>query len=99
MSKHTCPKVNIEAVREAVFNVNIDYVAEQQNNGLNIKTNDYIVYADEIIALSIKLYGVHNAFYVQATEDKIMLNAGVYRLLPEFLVPGEEVEFELEDRK
>ncbi len=99
MSKHTCPKVNIEAVREAVFNVDINYVAEQQNNGLSIKTNGYIVYTDEIIALSIKLYGVHNAFYVQTTEDRIKLHAGVYRLLPEFLVPGEEVEFELEDRK
>lgn len=99
MSKHTCPKVNLKAVREAVFNVNIDYVAEQQNNGLNIKTNGYIVYTDEIIALSIKLYGIHNAFHVQTTEGRITLHAGVYRLLPEFLVPGEEVEFELEDRK
>lgn len=99
MSKHTYPKVNIEAVRKAVFNVDIDYVAEQQDNGLNIKTNGYLIYTDEIIALSIKLYGVHNAFCVQATEGRINLHAGVYRLLPEFLVPGEEVEFEPEDRK
>ena len=99
MSKHTCPKVNIEAVRVAVFNVDINYVAEQINNGLNIKTNSYIVYTDEIIALSIKLYGVHNAFHVGTDKGRIELHAGVYRLLPEYIIPGEEVEFELEDRK
>lgn len=98
MSKHTCPKVNIEAVRGLMHRVNPDYTVEQEDNTLNIAINRSQVDTDTVIGLSLLLYGTHNSFRVGTDfHDGINLCAGVYRLLPEFLIPGEEIEFELSE--
>lgn len=99
MSKHTCPKVNIEAVRGLIHRVNPDYTVEQEDNTLVIAINNPQVDTDTVIGLSILLYGTHNSFRISRyySKENLELNAGVYRLLPEFLIPGEEIEFELSE--
>lgn len=96
--KYTCPKVNIEAVQEIALRIDKRFMAEQRHNGLYIRHNLNQIRTDELLSLSLMLYGVHNAFTVACFAGEMYLYAGVYEIQPEFIVDGEEVEFELFDK-
>jgi len=101
MSRKTyrAPKVDIEAVQNSLNAVSKYLTAEQDGCVLYIRQDKYRlgISTDEIIALSLRLFAVHNEFEIQVHYTGLVLVAGVYRILPEYLIKGEEVEYEIED--
>ena len=92
------PKPNIEALQDAVFKIDQDtIVIFNEDNGIDIHIKVYALTVDEILSFSFRLYGVHNRLEVTAERGAIVLHGATYRLLPEFLIEGEEVEFQIED--
>lgn len=92
------PKPNIEALQDAVFIINKDaIVIYGGTNGIDIRIDVYALTVDEILSFSFRLYGIHNRLEVKADDSVLVLHGATYRLLPEFLIEGEEVEFEISD--
>lgn len=92
------PKPNIEALQDAVFKINKDaIVIYGGTNGIDIRIDVYDLTVDEILSFSFRLYGIHNRLEVKADDGVLVLHGATYRLLPEFLIEGEEVEFEISD--
>lgn len=98
MRKCKAPKVNIAAIQEAVFRIN-DHSKAFFNgaNGIDIKCDTYAIDIDELLSYSFRLYGIHNRLSINVEEGRIALHGASYYLLPEFLIEGEEVEFEIQD--
>ena len=92
------PKPNMEAIQDALFRIDDDLIADfTGTNGINIRTKSYCLTVDTILSINFRLYGVHNRLEVQTEDRYLLLHGATYRLLPEFLVEGEEVEFQIED--
>lgn len=92
------PKPNIEALQDAVFKIDKDAIVIFGGaNGIDIRINAYALTVDEILSFSFRLYGIHNRLGVSAEGGVLVLHGATYRLLPEFLVEGEEVEFQIND--
>ena len=92
------PKPNIEALQDAVFKINPDAIVIYGGaNGIDIQSRDYSLTVDEILSFSFRLYGTHNKLEVTAEGGLLVLHGATYRLLPEFLIEGEEVEFQISD--
>lgn len=92
------PKPNIEALQDAVFKIDPDAIVIFGGaNGIDIRIKAYALTVDEILSFSFRLYGIHNRLEVIAEDGVIVLHGATYRLLPEFLVEGEEVEFQIND--
>lgn len=92
------PKPNIEALQDAVFKINNDaIVIFTGSNGIDIQIKAYALTVDEILCFSFRLYGIHNRLEVTAERGTLVLHGATYRLLPEFLIEGEEVEFQIND--
>lgn len=94
----TAPKVNMAALIDAVCRFNKNYrVTWTGTNGILIITDEYRIDVEDIIGLSFRLYGTHNRLKTQVEDGKIALDGASYYLQPEFLVEGEQVEFEVTD--
>ena len=92
------PKPNVEALQDAVFKIDPDAIVIFNGaNGLDIRIKAYAPSVDDILSFSFRLYGVHNRLEVTAEGGVIVLHGATYRLLPEFLIEGEEVEFQISD--
>ena len=92
------PKPNIEALQDAVFKIDPDAIVIFGGaNGIDIRIKAYALTVDEILSFSFRLYGIHNRLEVIAEGGVIVLHGATYRLLPEFLIEGEEVEFQIND--
>lgn len=92
------PKPNMEAIQDALFRINADLIADFTGaNGINIRTKSYCLTVDTILSINFRLYGVHNHLQVQTEDRYLLLHGATYRLLPEFLIEGEEVEFQIND--
>lgn len=73
---------------------------EQRANCLYIHTHRAYIETDTILTLSLMLFRNHNSFEVTtgSSGDKgLVLFAGVYDILAEYIMPGETVEFEIPD--
>lgn len=93
------PKVNEAALRNAVLRFNNRYeTGEVKGNFFEIFTGKYEIDVDDVIGLSFRLYGNHNQLKIVGPNACLVLQGATYRLLPEFLIEGEEIEFELPDR-
>lgn len=91
------PKPNVEALQDAVFKINKDAIVIFAGaNGIDIRAR-YSLSVDEILSFNFRLYGKHNYLEVSAERGGLVLHGATYRLLPEFLIEGEEVEFQIND--
>lgn len=91
------PKPNMEAIQDALFRIDDNFIADfTGSNGINIRTKAYLT-VDTILSVSFRLYGIHNHLYIETEDGHLRLHGSTYRLLPEFLIEGEEVEFTLDD--
>ena len=98
MRTYKAPKPNMEALQDAVFKINDDaIVIFTGSNGIDIRIKTYALTVDEILSISFRLYGIHNQLEVTTEGGAIVLHGATYRLLPEFLIEGEEVEFQIDD--
>lgn len=89
------PKPNMKAIQDALFRIDVHLIADfPGSNGINIRTKTYLS-VDAILSISFRLYGVHNRMEVTAEDSWLVLHGATYRLLPEFLIEGEEVEFQI----
>lgn len=97
--KAKAPKVNMDALTDAVLRFNKDYRVEYWNtNSIRIHTYHCEISVDDIIGLSFRLYGTHNKLTPEVHGlCNLCLSGATYRLQPEFLVEGEQVEFEVND--
>ena len=96
---YKAPKVNEAALRDAVVKFNRKYEpGEVKSNFFEIFTGEYEIDVDDVIGLSFRLYGTHNQLRIVGPNACLVLQGSTYRLLPEFLIEGEEIEFELPDR-
>lgn len=92
------PKPNMEAIQDALFRIDDKLIADfTGTNGLNIRTESYCLTVDTILSINFRLYGVHNRMEVQTEDRYLRLHGATYRLLPEFLIEGEEIEFQIKD--
>lgn len=92
------PKVNESALRDAVVKFNRKYEpGEVKSNFFEIFTGEYEIDVEDVIGLSFRLYGTHNKLKIVGPNACLVLQGATYRLLPEFLIEGEEIEFELPD--
>lgn len=92
------PKPNMEAIQDALFRIDDHLIADfTGSNGLNIRTKSYCLTVNTILSISFRLYGVHNSLEVQTEDRYLLLHGATYRLLPEFLIEGEEIEFQIKD--
>lgn len=92
------PKPNMEAIQDALFRIDDNLIADFYGaNGINIRTKSYCLTVDTILSINFRLYGVHNSLQVQTEDRYLLLHGATYRLLPEFLIEGEEVEFQIND--
>lgn len=98
MRTHKAPKPNMEALQDAVFKINnAAIVIFTGTNGINIRIKAYALTVDEILSFSFRLYGIHNRLEITTEDGALVLHGATYRLLPEFLIEGEEVEFQIND--
>ena len=103
--KHTVHKVNERSILEAVYMAGRRFnnaEVEQRHNCVYVHTHRTSLSTDEVISVSIRLYGNHNSLEIQKSFDAdegLVLLGGAYDVLPEFVVPGEMIEFELPDRE
>lgn len=92
------PKPNMEAIQDALFKINTGLVASFTGaNGINIRVKTYQISIDELLSINFRLYGVHNRISVGTNDRDLQLHGATYYLLPEFLIEGEEVTFEVRD--
>lgn len=92
------PKPNMEAIQDALFRINADFIANfTGTNGLDILTKTYRLTVDDILSVNFRLYGVHNRLAIETEDGHLLLHGATYYLLPEFLIEGEEVTFEIRD--
>ena len=98
MRTHKAPKPNMEALQDAVFKINDGAIVIFGGaNGIDIRIKAYALTVNEILYFSFRLYGIHNQLEVTAEGGTLVLHGATYRLLPEFLIKGEEVEFQIND--
>lgn len=98
MRTHKAPKPNMEALQDAVFKIkNAAIVIFTGTNGIDIRIKAYALTVDEILSFSFRLYGIHNQLEITTEDGALVLHGATYRLLPEFLIEGEEVEFQIND--
>lgn len=92
------PKPNLDAIQDALFRINADFIADfTGTNGLDIRTKTYRLTIDDILSVCFRLYGVHNRLAIETDGGHLLLHGATYYLLPEFLIEGEEVTFEIRD--
>ncbi len=92
------PKPNMEAIQDALFRINADFIANfTGTNGLDILTKTYRLTVDDILSVNFRLYGVHNRLAIETENRHLLLHGATYYLLPEFLIEGEEIEFQIND--
>lgn len=87
-------KVDGQAVMDTilpVFRPTTRVVVMQRSNGIYILTDDYAIETDQVIAISLALYGVHDALRISSfciyeglEGYHLALEGSVYRILPKF---------------
>ena len=92
------PKPNMEALQDAVFKIDDEAIVIFPGfNGIDVRFKTYALTVDVILSFSFRLYGIHNQLEVRTEGGALVLHGATYRLLPEFLIEGEEVEFQIND--
>ena len=87
-------KIDLQAVLDTilpVFRPSTKVAVMQRSNGIYILTDDYAIETDQVIAISLALYGVHDALRISSfciyeglEGYHLALEGSVYRLLPKF---------------
>lgn len=87
-------KIDGQAVMDTilpVFRPNTRVAVMQRSNGIYLLTDDFAMDTDQVIAISLALYGVHNALrissfciYDRLEGYHLALEGSVYKILPKF---------------
>jgi hypothetical protein len=87
-------KIDLQAVLDTilpVFRPSTKVAVMQRSNGIYLLTDDFAMDTDQVIAISLALYGVHNALRISSfciydglKGYHLALEGGVYKILPKF---------------
>ena len=88
-------KIDLQAVMEVllpVFRPGVKIAAMQRSNGIFICIDEFRIDIDQIINISLALYGLHNGLgvssfcYYDQLEDKyhLCLEGSIYKILPKY---------------